>query len=401
MAIEYWTARQAAEYLGVSVTTLYAYVGRKGIASAPVSGSREHRYLRADIERLKSSRGRQRPAAADQVTGSGITVLTPQGPYYRGHLATDLARTEPLERVADILWEAEPTAFSDQPPVSPPRLRTLVRQLADRPASYRAMALLPFLESADPRSYDLSPSGMARTGADILRWLTAILLGSAGPEAEPVHRQFASRFGLSGDRAELMRHLLVLSADHGMEEATRAARSVAATGVTPWRSVTAGLLVVTGRASKLGRNQALLRMVREIEESRDGSLPIVSRLRDGEDIPGFGSEIYPDGDPRAQAILSFCERAMPSDPQVRRLKQAVQMVADVRGLKPNFTLASVFAEARMGLWGEEEGEGGVPRDAPFLVGRSVGWIAHSIEQYAASEKEKRLAPYRGEPGRAD
>jgi citrate synthase len=394
MAIEYWTAREAAEFLGVSVTTLYAYVGRKGIVSTPVPGSREHRYLRADIERLKSGRGRHRSPAIAEGGASGITVLSRQGPYYRGHLATSLARTETLERTADILWQAEPSAFGEQPPACPARLRTLAKQLADRPAAYRAMALLPLLESADPRSYDLSPAGMARTGADILRWLTAILLGETSPATTPIHMQFAGHFGLSGDKADLMRRLLVLSADHGLEEAARAVRAVAVTGVTPWRAVVAGLLVVTGRASRLGRNQALLRMIREIEESRDGSIPVVSRLRDGEDIPGFGSDLYPEGDPRAEAILAFCDSAMPSDPQVRRLRQAVQMVWEVKGLKPNFTLASVFAEARMGLWVEETSDSGVPRDAPFMVGRSVGWIAHAIEQHGLSETERRAAPYR-------
>src|SRR5207244_2841078 len=59
MPIEYWTAKQAADFLGVSLGTLYAYVSRKGIRSAPVPGTREHRYLRTDIEGMRDRKGRR------------------------------------------------------------------------------------------------------------------------------------------------------------------------------------------------------------------------------------------------------------------------------------------------------------------------------------------------------
>src|ERR1700722_8319588 len=49
---EYLSAHEAAQALGVSVQTLYVYVGRKGIRSQPVPGSRQRRYWKPDIKRV-------------------------------------------------------------------------------------------------------------------------------------------------------------------------------------------------------------------------------------------------------------------------------------------------------------------------------------------------------------
>jgi citrate synthase len=45
------------------------------------------------------------------------------------------------------------------------------------PAVERCFALFPLIERANPKSYVLTPEGVARTGADILRWLVAIVTG--------------------------------------------------------------------------------------------------------------------------------------------------------------------------------------------------------------------------------
>src|SRR6266436_1178427 len=52
----YITAKEAAGALGVSIPTLYAYVSRGLIRSQRVPGSRNRRYWKVDIERLKGRR---------------------------------------------------------------------------------------------------------------------------------------------------------------------------------------------------------------------------------------------------------------------------------------------------------------------------------------------------------
>ncbi len=59
----YLSAEEAASLLGVNLTTLYAYVGRKNIRSMKVEGSRKRRYWAADIHRLvKGNRGGDSPS---------------------------------------------------------------------------------------------------------------------------------------------------------------------------------------------------------------------------------------------------------------------------------------------------------------------------------------------------
>lgn len=395
MAIEYWTAKQASDFLGVSLATLYAYVSRKGIRSASVPRSREHRYLRSDIEGLRDRKARQVSVPGELTSVSSITLLTEEGPYYRGRLATDLAETNSLEQVATLLWDADTAAFGDEPPRGLVAIRDWQKQLAGQAAVYRALALFPFLEAANPRAFDLTPVGLSRTGADILRWLTAIILGLDQADAAPIHTQFATALNLSHELGELLRRLLVLSADHGFEEGTYAVRAVASTGVTPWRSVATGLSVFSGRASKFDRNDSLRRMMAEIVDSPDGELPILRRIRDGEELPGFASRIYPNGDPRAKALLDYCERALGDDIDYRRLRGALAVAREYGDLAPNFALASIFAETRIGLEPRGPSMSLSSSEAPFLVGRAAGWVAHAIEQYALGETGRRQLIYRG------
>jgi len=108
----YVSAETAAEMLGVNLSTLYAYVGRKRIRSQPVPGSRRNRYWRADIE---TSRGRRRGACARAPRGlrreTDITLITELGPHYRGQNAVQLSETRSIEEVAALLWQAERSAL--------------------------------------------------------------------------------------------------------------------------------------------------------------------------------------------------------------------------------------------------------------------------------------------------
>ncbi len=392
MPIEYWTAKQSADFLGVSLGTLYAYVSRKGVRSAPMPGSREHRYLRADIEGIRKRKRSSKIVERKLAPESSITLITEDGPYYRGRLASELAASESIESVAMLLWNAEEPVFANVPPATPKVANRLIKQLADEPAFYRALALFPFLEASDPRAFDMSPAGMARTGAGIMLWLTAIMLGLPAPQQEPIDAQFAKALKLGPETHDLLRRLLVMSADHGFEEATDAVRAVAATGVTPWRAAATGLSVVTGRASKFGRNDALQRLIDEILNSNDARQPIIRRIRDREDIPGFASEVYPAGDPRARFMFDSCDEVLAGDKDYRHLKQALDVARDYRNLRPNFAMAVMFIDLKLGLG--PLAKPGIA-ETPFIVGRAAGWIAHAIEQYARGEAIHRSLDYRG------
>ena len=90
----YLSASEAAEMLGVSKATLYAYVSR-GLIRSHESGlsSRERRYLAEDVYKLRERKQYRRNPAQDAqdalywgtpVLGLALTLITDTGLYYRG-----------------------------------------------------------------------------------------------------------------------------------------------------------------------------------------------------------------------------------------------------------------------------------------------------------------------------
>lgn len=385
----YISAEEAAAELGVAVSTLYAYVGRKKIRSKKVPGERHRRYWRPDIERVK-----KKPAGGvASLPGAHqtqISLLTPAGHYYRGVSALQLAETHTLEQTAALLWEIDPgQAFGSRALRSIPAFRTIAYEvMADSPTPDKAIALFPLLELANPQAFDLSHGGLCRTGADILRWYAALLTGADEAGAEPLHLQVAASAGLGGDETDLLRRLLVLSADHGFAAGTAAVRAVASTGVSPYRSVISGLSIVTGRRSRSGRLEGIGRFLAELLNTSDPARSvIVQRLRDGENVPGFDApEMYPHGDPRAQALLEVMRTIYKRDAGFRKVLDAVAIVQEINGGQPSFALVHGVISKQFGLKSTQ---------VLYVLGRCAGWIAHAIEQYRAGEAPRAPEDYIG------
>jgi citrate synthase len=384
----YVSAEAAAEMLRVSLPTLYAYVSRKKIRSQAVPGTRRNRYWRADIERIAG--GGEAPVA-ERLGGlrreTDITLVTDDGPHYRGQSAVRLSETRSVEDVAALLWQAErASVFTSTLPNAPAELPEMLRLLSAASAADRAIALFPFIEIANPRAYDLSRDGMCESGVDVLRWLAAFLVRAQSPSSDPLHVTVARGLGVSDEMADLIRRVMVLSADHGFEPGTYAVRAVASTGVTPYRSVLTGLSVSMGRRTKIGRHEGLARLLNEIADSREPQDPVVRRMREGEEILGFGSTLYKNGDPRARAVLQRLGEILADDADFRKLQRAIALVRDAKGLEPDFALTNVYLARRLGM---------DSKDSLFILGRAVGWIAHSIEQYEVGGVIREPALYTG------
>jgi citrate synthase len=383
-------AAEAALALGVTVTTLYAYVGRKGIRTQRVPGSRQTNYWWPDIARVRHRERRsdrqQKPTGVSPETK--ITLMTQRGPYYRGKSALELAKTHTLEAVAALLWDVdEASTFSARTMPVPREFRTLQKMLKHANPVDLATALFPFIEHVNPRAFDLSRQGMAGTGADLLRWYACILSGLSRPDAGPIHETVGKALSVNRELADLIRCILVLSADHGFEAGTYAVRACATAGVTPYRSVLAGLAVVTGRRSNSGRSEAVMRLINEIAAEQEPERPIVGRLQEGTKLPGFGSSYYATGDPRALFLMSRYEEMFGDQKGFRKLKRAIAAVKELCDLEPDFIFANAYGHLRLGL---------ESRQSLFPLGRSVGWIAHSIEQFEAGETMRASESYTGQ-----
>ena len=388
------TAREAAGRLGVKPATLYAYVSRGLLRSAPLPGSRERRYHADDVERLRRLRRSGQPRAAppkafdpaSPVLDSAICLVEDGRLYYRGIDAVRLAERASLEEVARLLWAAEADAAFAHAQLPRGFAKFLLRPLPPAAAPIeRAHAVLVRLAAEDLSALDLAPASVVRTGGRLVRALASAVTGVA-PENSPIHLQLATAWQLDGTGADLVRRCLVLVADHELNASTYVARCIASTKATPYAAATGALAALSGprHGGATSRAEAL---VSELWQADDIAGALGERLRRGEALAAFGHPLYPDGDPRASAILSALDAAV-APPRAAVVARIAAEAERLMSRKPNVDFALGAASVALDL----------PRGAAlglFLVGRSVGWIAHALEQYAAGALIRPRARYVG------
>jgi citrate synthase len=192
------------------------------------------------------------------------------------------------------------------------------------------------------------------------------------PNARPVHDQLAAACKVPAERAPLIRAVLVLSADHEFNASTFAARVVASTGANLHGSTIAGLAAINGpRHGGLTRRVAAL--FDQLKVEADPEAKLAERLADGHDLPGFGHPLYPDGDVRAATLFELLRETVANAPELAFAERIAEAGERLTGRRPNVDYATVTIERALGL----------PADSAlsmFLLGRTVGWIAHAIEQ---------------------
>lgn len=380
------TAREAAAELGISTATLYAYVSRGLVRSEPQPGSRSRLYQAEDIRAL---RGRTAslpgPATGPEAPSieTALTLIHEGRLFYRGVPVEQLAAEARLEAVATLLWDTgpdDPFAVARRFPVDPlPDVGVGVVS--------RLLAGLATGAERDPAAYARSADALARTGARILRQMTRIVAG-ADPGDLPVHRSIAEGWGRP-EAADLVRTALVVTADHELAASTLAVRVAVSTGASPWRAITAGLACLDGPRHG-GAAERVGMLLDGITGRSDVEARLVSRLRAGETIPGFGHPLYPAIDPRCRILLDAA-RSMPGAAATLDRADAVAEAAErLVGRAPNLDFGLVVACRAAGL----------PEDAPialFAVGRTVGWIGHVIEEASADRLIRLRATYVGRP----
>jgi citrate synthase len=371
-------------------------VSRGLLRSEGSNGQRERRYSADDVALLKRRRevGRKAESIAANaldfgtpVLESSLTLIEQGRLHYRGWDAAQLARGSSLETVAQLLWQCDERPFDAK---NLPSMSTALRQAWQAAASLgpvdRCLLLLPAAARWDHPSWIEDRAAMLETGVRILRLLTAAVTREP-LSALPVHEQLAAAWGVPAGHAPVIRAALVLSADHEFNASTFAARVVASTGANLHGSTIAGLAAINGpRHGGLTRRVAAVFDSLKAEADLDAAL--AQRLADGQDLPGFGHTLYPDGDIRAAMLLELLRASVSRSPELAAAERIAETGERLTGRKPNVDFATVTIERVLGL----------PADSAlsmFLLGRTVGWIAHAIEQAAHGGLIRPRARYTG------
>ena len=397
----YLTAQEVAEALGISVATVYAYVSRGLLRSEAAGGStRNRRYYGEDVERLKARQAqRQHPEKVTETAlhwgapllESGLTLIADGRPFYRGVDALELAQSEAIEAVAALLWtgdlDAEITGLRNALMSLPPRCQAMASQLGGASAFERFQVLLPLAALDDLAAYDLRPASVMQAGARILRLLAAIAADRpVGEESIASLLQQAWRPD-DARAAYLLNMALVLCADHELNVSAFTARCVASASSTPYAAVIAGMAALQGTKHG-GNTEQVTALFREIGTPGNVQQALVSRIKRGEYMPGFGHPLYADGDLRGRLLLDTVMNHHPESDAVQLAAAIEAQVMQLTGQPPNIDFALVVLAQTLQL----------PAGAPltlFALGRTVGWIGHILEQYESDHLIRPRARYMG------
>ena len=369
---------EVCRLLGVQPQTVYAYVSRKKLEAAPdPADSRRSLYRAEDIASLAKRKrdGRKHETlATNTLFGSEPSIPTALASfqsgrlYYRGRDALEMAASATLEEAARVLWNAEQAVdFSCAEPVrceSPGRVAAFTRLAGLAAVGHSTRGRLTRV---------LHQEGQGLVG------LMANAFG-ARPGNQALHRRFAQGWRQPAPVAELLRTAMVLLVDHELTSSAFTARITASTRASLPACLLAGLTTLSGplHGDASGRAQALFSEVERLGEDE-----VVTRyLSAGLPFAGFGHHLYPDGDPRAAALLALFE-----PPDV--IARFIEKVTRLTGQQPNIDVALAALVARYGL----------PADAAFglfATARSVGLLAHSLEQLGTDQVIRPRGRYTGQ-----
>jgi citrate synthase len=382
------TTAEVARRLDVRPATVYAYVSRGLLTN--VGDRRGSRFAHDEVERLvRRGREGRRPSGAIERIHTAITLITDDGPAYRGHPVAELARSASVESVAHLLWTGQlGAAESFRAPAE------LVAAAAGAASALPETARLTDRlrvavaagSAADPLRHDLDPTAVVGRAETILATaVNALAAGPCGsqqghlaatrseegaPAAGLANRLWPALAGRPATPAQerLLTTLLIVLADHDLAVSTIAARVAASARANPYAVVSAGLGALDGPQHGAASTLAHRFLA---EALADPIAALAERLRAGSPIPGFGHRIYHIRDPRTALVLDLL-----GDVPVRAAVDAVAIrLAGRPGGFPNVDLALAAVVHAHDLR-PDAGE------AIFAVARMAGWIAHALEEYA-------------------
>jgi citrate synthase len=239
---------------------------------------------------------------------------------------------------------------------------------------------------SDPLGYQLAMPFAGELGASIVRQFLGFLTGAANPSIEQVALELAASWCKQAGRAErVLNAVLILTLDHEINVSSFTSRVVASAGSNLYEVVNAAMCAFSG--ARHGRaSERAEQFIRELEEAETSLAVIHGRLRSGEEIPGFGHPLYPGGDPRARLILQLLEEDFPAE--FAKIQTRIKDSERVLRKAANVDMALALVRKVLAL----------PAHSGFhlfALGRTIGWIAHALEQQQSGSLIRPRARYVG------
>ncbi|MEN9751194.1 MAG: hypothetical protein RLZZ600_241 [Actinomycetota bacterium] len=215
----------------------------------------------------------------------------------------------------------------------------------------------------------------------------------------------AEEYELNPVVVRALERLLILHEDHEQNASTSTVRLVGSTDANLFASVSAGINALFGPLHG-GANEAVLTMLKQIQDSGDSVEKFVSRVKNKEDgvrLMGFGHRVYKNYDPRARLVKESADEVLAalgvSDPllDVAKELEAIALQDEYfiqRKLYPNVDFYTGVIYKAMGF----------PTrmfTVLFALGRLPGWIAHwrEMNQDPQTKIGRPQQLYIGEPER--
>lgn len=283
--------------------------------------------------------------------------------FYRGEVATRLAAERSLEEVVSLLWTgATGTDIFDT------QLHTVAGGIgaSGLPFVQRAQSMLPLVSARDSLGDDLQRDAAAATGWRILNLLASIAADSPELE-ETVELTLARAWARKPEAAgpAIRSALILCAASSGADHPARAAATVAAAGANPWAAVSAALAAMSSERYA-GALVRAVTMFDALEESDDPRSLVDDFVRTGI----FGETLPSDSGNIADALLELLPRSAR-----RTFVSSLVGAAAEAGAKPELPFALAAVVRTLGLPDEAA-------VALFVMGRTIGCVAHAIEVYA-------------------
>ena len=199
--------------------------------------------------------------------------------------------------------------------------------------------------------------------------------------------------------------IMILHADHEQNASTSTVRLAGSSDANPFAAVAAGIAALWGPAHG-GANEAVIRMLMDINESGRDLKEFVDRAKDKNDpfrLMGFGHRVYKNYDPRAKLIRTICHELleeMEATGEQKKLLETAMALEKValeddyfiqRNLYPNVDFYSGIIFLAMGI----------PMNmftVMFAMARTIGWISqwHEMMSDPASKIGRPRQLYVGE-----